>query len=165
MFIKNIKSTIFKKGIGLVEIIIGSAIILVVAVALVQSYNTYILYALGNQNNTRANFLLEEGVETLILLRDESWTSNISTLQNGVNYYLYFNGTNWRSTTTPQYIDSDFVRSFSLDAVNRDTNDDISASGTLDPNIKKATVTVSYFQGHGTTTKSVSTYITNLYAN
>lgn len=165
MFIKNIKSTIFKKGIGLVEIIIGSAIILVVAVALVQSYNTYILYALGNQNNTRANFLLEEGVETLILLRDESWTSNISTLQNGVNYYLYFNGTNWRSTTTPQYIDSDFVRSFSLDTVNRDTNDDISASGTLDPNIKKATVTVSYFQGHGTTTKSVSTYITNLYAN
>ena len=154
-----------KAGISLIEVVVGSAIVLVVVLALTQSYNTYIRYALGNQNNTRANFLLEEGIETLILMRDESWNTNILTLSNSTTYYLYFNGTKWVSTTTPQYIDTDFIRSFVLSAVNRDTNDDIATVGTLDSNLKKATVTFSYWQGHATTTKSLSTFITNLYAN
>jgi hypothetical protein len=155
----------FNRGISLVEVIVGSAIVLFVVLAVVQTYNIYISFALGNQNNTRANFLLEEGVETLIYLRDDSWTSNISSLTNDTTYYLYFNGSTWTSTTTPQYIDTDFLRSFVLESVNRDSNDDIAVSGSIDTNIKKATVTVSYWQGHATTTKSISTYITNLYAN
>ena len=164
MFFKILKKNNLKSGIGLVEIIIGSAIVLVVVLSIVQSYNTYIKYALGNQNNTNANFILEEGVEVLIYLRDGSWTSNIAPLINGTPYYLYFNGSIWQSTTTLQY-DEGFVRSFVLAPVNRDSNDDIAVAGTLDPDIKKITVTVSYWQGHSTTTKSISTYITNLYEN
>lgn len=155
----------FKKGLSLVEIVIGSAVAMVVILAVMQSYNTYINYALANQNNTTANFLLEEGVETLLFLRDQSWTSNIATLVNGTTYYLHFNGTNWVSTTTVQYVDTDFVRKFTVSSVNRDANDDIAISGTNDPNIKKFIITVDYKQGHSTTTRSIHTYISNIYAN
>lgn len=161
----NIKKNYFKKGIGLVEIVIGSAIFLAVVLAVVQTYNIYINFTLANENNTRASFLLEEGIETIIYLRDASWTSNISPLTNGTTYYLYFDGSTWLSTTTPQYIDTSFVRSFMTSAVNRDSNDDIAASGTNDPDTRKVTVSVAYWQGHATTTKSISTYITNLHAN
>ncbi len=159
------KKTIFKQGISLTEVVLGTALILVVVVFLTQTYNIYINFALANENNTKANFLLEEGLETLIFLRDDGWTANISTLTSGSTYYLYFDGGDWVSTTTPQYIDSTFVRSFVLSNVNRDSNDDIATSGTNDPNTKKATVTVSYWQGHSTTTKSIATYITNIYVN
>lgn len=149
-------------GIGLVEVVLASAIILLIVVSVVESYAVYINFALTNQNNVQANFILEEGVESVLFLRDGGWSTNISTLTASTTYYLYFNGTTWQSTSTQQYIDSKFLRSFVLNNVNRDANDDIAVSGTNDPNTKKFTVTVAYPAGHSTTTKSMSTYITNI---
>lgn len=161
----NIRKIKKNSGISLVEIVLGSAIVLLVVIATVQSYNTYINFALGNQNNTQANFLLEEGVETMMYIRDQSWSTYIAPLTSGATYYLYFNGTTWLSTTTPQYVDSIFLRSVVVSNVNRDVNDDIASSGTNDANTKKVTVTVAYAQGHATTTKTLSTYITNIQGN
>lgn len=161
----KLKNKISNRGIGLVEVVIGSAVMLLVVVAVVNVYGSYISFALANQENTKANFILEEGLESVIFLRDSGWTANIATLTPGSTYYLYFNGTNWVSTTTPQYIDGNFLRSFVINNVNRDSNDDIASSGTNDPDTKKVTVTLAYFQGHATTTKTLSTYITDLYEN
>ena len=150
------------KGMGLVEIIIGSAIISVGILAIINSYNIYIGYALSNKKNVQASYLLEEGLEVVTFMRDKSWSANISPLSPGVEYYLNFNGTIWATTTTPEYVDGQFFRSFNLSNVNRDSGDLISDSGTNDPNTKLLTVTVSYWQGHSTSTKSIGTYITNL---
>jgi hypothetical protein len=152
------------KGFGLVEVILGAAIVTLVVLATVQSYNIYINYALSNQNNLQAGFLLEEGVEAVIFLRDGGWSGNINSLTASSTYYLNFNGTTWLSTTTPQYTDN-FLRSFVLYSVNRDANDDISFSGTNDPNTKLLTVTVQFPSGHSTTSKTLSTYITNINNN
>ncbi|MFZ2521968.1 MAG: type II secretion system protein [Minisyncoccia bacterium] len=152
-------------GFGLVEVILGASIILLVVVSIVQSYNVYINYALSNQNNIEANFLLEEGVEAVVFLRDQGFASNIGSLTASTTYYLYFSGTTWQATSTIQYIDNAFLRGFALYSVSRDVNDDISVSGTNDPNTKKLTVSVSYPSGHSTTTKTLSTYITNIHDN
>ena len=161
----NCKKNKGNRGFALAEIVIGSSILLLIILATSEAYNTYIKFSFGNQDNTIAGFLLEEGVESVIYLRDASWGTNIAPLVNGSTYYLYFNGINWISTTSPQYIDNQFLRTFTVSSVNRDSNDDIAVSGTNDPKTKKISVTVSYWQGHGTTTRSLSTYITDLYDN
>lgn len=149
-------------GVGLVEVILASAIILFVIISVVESYNVYISFALKNQNNVQANFILEEGMEAVLFLRDGGWSTNIASLTASTTYYLSWNGVTWQSTSTAQYIDGAFLRSFVLFNVNRDANDDIAVSGTNDPNTKKLVASVSYPVGQATTTKSMSTYITNI---
>ena len=153
------------KGMSLVEVVIASSIMLIVVLASSSAYNAYVKYAFANESNVQAGYLLEEGVETIVFLRDRGWTSYIATLTPGTTYYLYFDGTYWTSTTTPQYVDGQFLRSFTLANVNRDSNDDIATSGTNDPNTKLVTITLNYFQGHATSTKTLSTYVANINSN
>ena len=155
----------FNTGMALVEIIIGSAIISGGVLAAIVSYNTYVNYALANNKNIQASYLLEEGLEVMTFFRDSGWTANISGLSTSTTYYLNYSSGAWATTTTPQYVDGVFLRSISVSDVKRDAIDQISASGTYDPNTKKITATIDYLQGQATTTKSLSLYITNINAN
>ncbi len=157
----------YSRGISLIEVLIASAIILTGVLALSSSFAAYVKFAYLNQKNIQAAYLAEEGLEAVTLLRDKSWSTYISPLTVETTYYLAWNATSsvWLATTTTQYIDSEFLRSFVLSAVYRDGSDKIASSGTLDTNTKKVTVSVAYFQGHSTTTTSIATYITNLEAN
>ena len=146
---------------ALVEIVVGAAIMSTGILAINSAYSTYVQYALANQKNVEAGTLLEEGLEVMTFFRDMSWT-NISKLSTTTTYYLTFPSSNWATTTTAQYVDGVFLRSIDIADVKRDANDDIASAGTYDSNIKKITATVSYWQGHGTTTRSISTYITNI---
>ena len=158
---------IFRKnsGFGLIEIVIGSAIILSGILAIIASYTTYVQYALSNEKNVEAGDLLEESLEAVSFLRDKSWSANIAPLATTTTYYLSWNGSYWATTTTAQYVDGLFLRSVNVGDVKRDGTDAIAASGTYDPNTKKITSTVSFWQGHATTTQTISTYIANLYSN
>lgn len=157
----------FKKvsqnGSALVEIIIGSAIILTGILAIASSFNTYLQYAVSNQRNIEANYLMQEGLEAMTVLRDIAWTNNFASLSTTTTYYITWNGTRWATTTTTQYVDGIFLRSISVSDLKRDANDDLSTTtGTYDSNIKQVTVTVSFTQGHSTTTKSLSRYFANI---
>jgi Tfp pilus assembly protein PilV len=150
------------QGMALVEILIGSAIISMGILAISTSYTEYYKYALANQKNVEATYLLEEGLEVATLFRDKGWAGNIAGVSTTTTYYLTFSS-DWATTTTAQYVDGTFLRSVNFYDVKRDGSDDIVISGgTYDPNIKKVTVTVSYWQGHSTTTKTMSAYIANL---
>lgn len=152
-------------GMALVEIVIGAAIISVGILAISSSYSTYVSYALANQRNIQASYLLEEGLEVTSYFRDKSWT-NISKLSTTTTYYLSWSGSDWATTTSATYVDSIFLRSLNITDVKRDVNDRIATtSGNYDPNTKEITATVNYWQGHATTTKFISTYITNIYNN
>ena len=150
---------------GLIEIVIAAALLSLSILSLVSTYNTFISFAFSNQKNVEASYLLEEGLEAMTFLRDKSFTTNIKTLSTSTVYYLTFNGTYWATTTVPQYVDGIYLRSVGVSDVKRDASDKISASGTYDPNIKQVTATISFYQGHATTTKSISTYISNIYDN
>lgn len=151
----------FTKGMALAEIVIGAAIMSIGILAINTSYSTYVQYALANQKNIEAGTLLEEGLEVITFLRNGAWT-NLSNLSTTTTYYIAFTNSNWTATTSPQYVDSLFLRSVAVADVKRDSTDDIASAGTYDANTKKVTVTVSYWQGHSTTTRAISAYLTNI---
>jgi len=154
-----------KKGIALVEVLIGAAIISVGILAITSAYTTYVSYAFSNQYNTQISYMMEEALEAVSFFRDDSWAVNIAPLSTTTTYYLTFNGSSFSTTTTPQYVDDKFLRSITLSDVKRDANEDITSDGTYDPNIKLVTTSVSFSYKGATTTKSISMYITNLYDN
>jgi len=154
-------------GFALVEIVIGSAIIVSAVLSLITVYNTYLLHGLSNSKNIQAGLLLEEGIEAVKFLRDRGWTVYIQPLTSNNAYRLVWSSGTWTSSSASQpYIDNIFDRTFILEDVRRDGSDRIASSGTLDPDTKKLTVTVAYrAAGTATTTKTMSTYITNLFDN
>lgn len=155
----------FKKGSGLVEVVVGLAIIFTSIFVLIKTYNYYLKVALSHKGDVQASILLEEGVEVIKILRDSSWDTKIAVLTPGTYYSLAYTGSTWTATTTNNYIDGVFNRTFVLGEVYRDTNDEISLSGTSDIGTRKVTVFVSYLTLFGTTTKQMSAYITNLFNN
>ncbi|KKR45209.1 MAG: hypothetical protein UT80_C0041G0014 [Parcubacteria group bacterium GW2011_GWC1_40_13] len=151
------------KGFGLIEIIIGSAILTVSLIAISTYFQKSLQLSQDSGKTVQAGFLLEEGVEVVKFFRDTSWV-NISGLTAGTSYYLQFDGTKWATTSSNVFVDGIFERKFVVDNVSRDANDDIvSSGGTNDADTKKATVSVSWLGRNGTTTKSISTYITNIF--
>ncbi len=153
-----------KNGFGLVEIIVGSALISATLFALLGVAANATRLSRETARVTQASFLAEEGVEAAKTIRDQGWSSNIAPLATGVTHYLEFATTTWRATTTPEVINDIFYRSFTLAAVNRNASDDIAVSGTNDPDTLKVTVTVWWIGGRrATTTEEVTTYITNFF--
>lgn len=148
------------------EVIIATSLILVFLVSLVAAYNLYLRLSLGNVRKVQATFLAEEGIEAVKLIRDSSWNGNIVPLSVDTSYYLAFSGSSWTATTSRQLIDNIFDRTFVLSSVFRDSASDIVESGgSLDPGSRKIVVSVSWFEHGATSTKTVSTYITNLFNN
>jgi Tfp pilus assembly protein PilV len=155
------------RGMGIIEVVIGATIIAIGILAMIQAFGLYVNYALANDKNTQAAYLMEESLEAMSFLRDGSWNGNIKSLSTTTTYYIAWSSTasSWLTTTTPQYVDGVFLRQITLSDVFRDSNGNIASSGTFDPNTKFVTTTLKYFQGHATTTQTASTYITNLYGN
>lgn len=153
------------KGFSLVEVVIGSAIIFLVVMGIVVTSNYFLKLALANVPKVKSSFLLEEGIEAVKFLRDKSYILNIQSLSTSTPYYLVFDGY-WKATTTPNYIDGFFERTFVLEDVYRDVDKVIvSTPGTLDPKSRFITVSVSWFNNNATTTRTMSTYITDILFN
>lgn len=151
-------------GFALAEILVASFIVAISLFGLLGASQHFLSLARETNRTVQANLLLKEGLEALRSMRDESYTTYIGGLTPGTTYYLYWNGSAWRSTTTSQTV-GEFNRSFVQASVSRDTNDDIVTSGgTNDTHTKKLTVTVSWTNSRqGTTSKTLSTYLTNYF--
>ncbi len=154
-----------QRGFGVVEVLVAAVIVSLVLVGLHSAAVQSLRLIRLSTERTQAAFLLEETVEALRALRDDSWSSNIDSLSVGTDYYLEWNGGVWVVTTTNIFIDDVFERKFVLEDVNRDANDDIVPSGTLDSGTKLITVTVAWRTNSATTTQTVSTYITDMFSN
>lgn len=151
------------RGFGLIEIVIGSTILTISLIAISTYFQKSLQLSQDSGKIVQASFLLEEGVEAAKFFRDTSW-QNISGLTAGASYFLQFDGTKWATTSSNIFVDGVFERKLVIDNVARDANDDIvSSGGTNDADTKKATVSVSWLGRNGTTTKSISTYITNIF--
>lgn len=163
---KRIYSIYSKNGFTLVEVIVATSIILVFLSAMLGAYNLYLQMALTNTEKVKATFLLEEGIEAMKLIRDTSWTSGIANLGNNTPYSLAFSGTAWSATTTHSYVDGVFERYVTLAAVERNASSEIvSSGGTVDADTRLITVTVSWNDRGATSTRSLSTYLTNIFNN
>lgn len=152
------------RGLTMVEVLIASSIILVTVVVLLGVHSLYLRTALSNSSAVQAAYLAEEGVEVMRYLRDASWSQNIAPLSLDTPYGLAFSNA-WVTNATSTWI-GNFNRTITLSAVERDAQSDIvSSGGVVDANTKLLTVSVSWAEREATTTKSVSTYLTNLHDN
>ncbi len=164
---KKKKRKIFgKTGFSLLEIVVGVSIIAAVIIGVMSASATGLKLMDENTKNIQAAYLLEEGLEAVKILRDSSWQNNIVPLNAGDNYYLKFQQGNWLATSSVVFIDSVFERKFAFSNVNRNASDDIvDSGGVLDPGTKKVVMSVSWATRNGTTTKSIPTYLTNIFNN
>lgn len=160
----NHKKFFNNKGFSLVEILVATSILTVLILGVANASAKGVSLANRALKEVQAETLLSEGAEAIRSQRDNAW-SNISNLQVGTTYYLSFNTTTntWSSTTTPNTIDNTFTRSFVVSNVNRNSNDDIAVSGTLDTGTKLFTETVSFPYTGGTVSRNLSFYLSNIF--
>ena len=160
------------RGFGLLEILVSSAIIsasLVALVAVIQlSFNATEEALL----KTQAEFLAEEGLEAVRILRDESWSTRIAPLANGTLYYPVFasSTSTWSlSGSDPGFLHNRFTRTIHFAAVCRkNADDDIIACSSADPHYTDAgTKEVTSRLTWGNSEKEVvfRGYITDLFSN
>lgn len=163
----GIQNTIYRsKAFVLVEALVASGICAAVIAGALAAFLLATEAGSSNGKAVEANYLADEGIEAVRLLRDGSYSTNIAPLTSGTTYYLGFSSNAWHATTTNAYVDGTFERSFVLGDVYRDASANITLSGgTLDSNTKKVTVTVSWSSGNGTSSRSLSAYLSNLFSN
>ena len=155
-----------EKGVGLIEIIIVGAILAIAFIGIVSFLINSRGITFQNTRNTEATFLAKEAMEALRSMRDESWATNIAPLTSGTTYYPLISGNKWTlATTDPGPINSLYIRTVVIENVNRDANDDISGSGTADPNTKKVVAVVTWQENQVTKDVTLTTYITNFLNN
>jgi prepilin-type N-terminal cleavage/methylation domain-containing protein len=158
------------KGFSLIEVVIAAAIILVVSVSVVTMYARYVRSASSTDESLKASYLAEEGIEVMKHFRDSSWGGKILNLSTSTSYMIEFSTStsSWSTSTTPQLIDGMFDRRITLSNAYRNVTSDISTSTvgtTYDGNLRLITVIVSWKNGLSTSTKTLSSYIANLYLN
>ena len=153
-------------GLTLIEVLVATSIILVFLLAFLGVHDLYLKTALSSGEVVKAAGLAEEGLEAMKFLRNSSWDTNIAPLSLDTDYYPVFVAGNWNVSTTNIFVDDIFERKVRLSAVYRDvTGDIVSSGGTLDPDTLLLVSSVSWSNTGATTTKSVSTYITDLNGN
>lgn len=157
------------RGFGLLEIVIAVSIISATIFSLSFVFLISNKLAAESSNKMRANFLAEEALDALKLLRDTSWNANLAGLNTGTNYYLSFSPTasSWNiSASSGAFIDGLFERRITVENVNRNASDDIvSSGGSNDPDTRKFNAMISWSERSGTTTITVSTYLTDMFDN
>lgn len=153
------------KGFGLIEVVIGAAIITVFLAAAINVFATSHRLESELISKIEAQYLAEEGIEVARFLRDSSWSASVTPLTLGTGYYLDFNGLIWRTASTPSLVGGVFERKITFLTGYRDGNNDIAESGTVDDDLRKVVVSVAWPVRGSTTTLSLVTYLTNLFDN
>lgn len=155
-----------KRGFGLIEILAGVGLLSITLLSMITYYLKVLEVSHETTSHIQSSFLLEEGIEGMKILRDTSWSAKIAPLSTTTTYYLYWTGTTWQTTTTPQVVENLFARSVTISDVTRDGSQNIASTGTYDPGTKKIVVAVSRpIRGDRYATDTVETYITNLFSN
>ena len=154
-----------QNGFSLVEVIIASAIITFSLISIIQIGGQSIAFSRSSVNVYVASTLLEEGAESVRTIRDNNRNSIISLAYNTDYYATFSTSTNMWSLSTASSTIGGFKRTISFAEVNRNsTTYDIAPSGTAVSSTRLVTVTVSWLDGLGTTTKKISFYLSNIFS-
>ncbi|MEX0672828.1 MAG: hypothetical protein WDZ82_02570 [Candidatus Paceibacterota bacterium] len=157
----------YTRGISFIEVIIASAIIVLIITGVISAYSLWISEHQVSAERVKNAILLEEGLEAVRSIRDKDWSA-LADLSITDTHYLTFSTTTseWQTTTEPEWIDGVYKRWFEVDDVSRDNDDRITESGgSNDPGTKQITVYAAWNDRTGTTTTMVSAYFTNLFEN
>lgn len=143
------------RGISVVEIVVAAGIILTAVTGIAGAWQLYFKISNKSAQYSQVSTIIEEGEEALNLMRDMSWSGNISPLSLNTTYYIYWNGSAYVATTTLQTIQNTYVRTISFQSIQRDVNFNIASSGSVDVNTRKAVITI-FPSGNASTTLAQS---------
>lgn len=145
----------------MVEVLVGAALAGTLLIAVISAFATYENVQSRQVFSIKGQLLAEEGLEVLRLIRNTGW-NNLANIPAGSTRYIYFSGSSWSVTTTPDIIDGVFYRSFSTASTSRDENSNIvSSEGVNDPNTLLAIFSVSWSVHNATSSVSYSDYLMN----
>lgn len=163
------------RGFTLIEVIVATSIITVSMLALLQTSERGLTLSNSALRKSQASFLLQEGVEAVKSIRDNSWV-DIESLDLDTPYYLFYNTTtkNWildNTTTTnllghiPTYpIDEIFTRTVTISSVMRDeVYDIVETGGTIDISARKILVNTTWYSQGNTNSKDLIFYIFDIF--
>jgi len=151
-----------KRGFGLLEIVIASAIITVSLGALILSFTNTLALEENNLRRTQAVFLAEEGLEMMRSLRASGW-NNVST--HGQYQVDCLSGACVLASPDGTLLSGLFNRVIEIAPAYRDSNDRLTEVGTIDPDTVFVTVSVTWSTKGSEKTEVLQTYLTNILDN
>lgn len=155
------------KGFSLVEVLIASAMISLVAFSIITASSKGLELSDKSLNQIKVNNIIEEGIEAIKTIRDDNW-DNIENLEIDIDYYLSFdtNSNSWNLTTTEELVDEIFNRKIRFYNIERDSNTDdlvASGSGILDDGGRRVDISVTYLYKEEIINKEASFYLFDLF--
>ncbi len=155
-----------QKGFGMVEIIVGAALILVIGGAAVTAWTQYLQVTTRSTDLTKAALLTDEAGEALVMWRDIGWTSEIAARTIGTTYYLSWNGTSYSLGTTAVAFQDGYAVKLIMSAVSRDGSSNVVTSGgTVDANTRKVQINVVPITATSTVISTSELLLHNVYSN
>jgi len=151
-------------GTGLIDIIVSVGVITIALLSVSQIAILGTKYVREAHIKERAIYLAQEGQEAVRFLRDYSWSTYITPLNTGQDYYVTRSGSVWViQSTDPGLINNEYTRTVRFEAVDRDANDDIVTLGTDDSGTRQVIVTVLW--DGGAESYVLTTYLTDFLSN
>jgi len=158
---------LFNRGFSLVEVLIGSSIICLSLIFIINLETGISKLGFNSTSRVQAGMLAEEGVSAIINLRNVSWLNNIAPLSNNVPYKLFWDQGDglWKTAAWVNLIDNKFDRTVTFYPVYRNaaTFDVVSSGGVLDLGTRKFVVSITWHDDNGTSTKSITSYVHNIF--
>lgn len=150
-----------QRGLGMVEIIVVVAVILVGFTAILQLFRLQIQTERIKREELAAYALLSEALEAVRSVRDSNW-GNLSALTMRADYYPVISGTAWTLSLTNPGPTNGYSQWVVLSSVQRDINANIIPSGgSTDADTFRVRAYVEWQSSGNTKTKSLTTYLTN----
>lgn len=154
------------KGISIVEIIVAAGIIGISVIGITGAIQIYLKIVYQNTREAQAVMYLDETAEILQYLRDISYSTYFENTQDNQEYTVFWNGTGYEIATSTITLPYQMNRSILFSDVERDSSDQIVASGgTLDVGTKKAAVTITWPYADDTKSITAEVLIHDIYGN
>jgi len=155
------------RGVSILEVVIVSAIILVVVTGIAGAWQLYIMTTGIVSEQTQVSLASGEIEEALNILRDTSWSSQISSKTLNTNYYLTWNGSSYSLSSLALSLSatSTLIGRVIFQSVLRDAQSNIASSGTLDADTRLVTIDIYKNEDPGEILSQSEMLIHNLYDN
>lgn len=154
-----------KKGIGVVEVLVGSAILTMVLFAFTSSLSIYSAASADATKRTQALTLAQEGLEIARGIRDGSW-SGIGDLDTDSVYGFELDEGigRWSFVEGAETVD-DFTRTVTLGDVYRNANDEITdeSPSTYDDGSRFVKVEITWESRRGEQSIALESLLTNAF--
>ncbi len=157
------KHTRYSRGFGLVEALVGAAIISVSLLSLVSVSERLVRISSNTSMSTKAAYLLEEGVDAMRFIRDVNWDT-FSSIATNTPHHLTFSNSQWQTTSTSMLVDGIFLRTVTIYPIFRDPVGRIAATGgTVDQDSRRVRVKVEWNARGATTSIEAHSFLGKIF--